>query len=140
MKNSLNKVPVADAARVRNVIVQTKPETNVSTLTLTKKRKYTKSGKYSAKKTTKKRDITVTQFEVEKNIPRPLARKKGQSVYPFAKLAVGNSFFIPAVKKAPAYTALYNYKKTTEGKTRQFTDPTPATKNGVKGYRYWRIK
>jgi len=53
----------------------------------------------------------MNEFKVEKNIPMPQGRA-GSAKYPFDKLEVGDSFFIPGVKgREFAGTAYSNGKR-----------------------------
>jgi len=82
-------------------------------------------------------------FVIENDVPVPAKKYDRISKYPFSKMAVGQSFFVPQVKdeesgelipkndggiraSAKKYDAKFSIRKVTE--------------NGVDGWRCWRVE
>lgn len=79
------------------------------------------------------------EIKVEENIPLPpSATMKGSSKYPFKKLEIGDSFFIP-VKEGKAIESLQRSIISTNQTGIKITTRTIA-ENGVRGIRTWRVK
>lgn len=81
-------------------------------------------------------------IKIEKGIPIPNGYRKSDCPYPFSKMVVGDSFFIPFGKAKPESTRTYiievsrKWKKKT-GKNWKFTSSMLSDKGGV---RIWRVK
>jgi hypothetical protein len=73
-------------------------------------------------------------FEIQKGLPVPTTRKTGRS-YPFAQMAVGDSFLVPDAKRScPIGTNAINFTKKHQP-TWKFT-----TRKLPEGVRVWRIQ
>lgn len=75
----------------------------------------------------------VTEIKIDNNIPIPLVR--GKSKYPFAKLEIGESFFVP--EKSTNFLGAIR-AKFARILSRKFIIRS-VTENGVKGIRVWRV-
>lgn len=71
-------------------------------------------------------------IKVDKNVPIPPAKR--QTIYPWAKLEIGDSFFIPG-KTAGKMGGIFASAKALDHK---YTART-VVENGVKGARVWRV-
>ena len=76
------------------------------------------------------------EYKIEKNIPVPKLKQKGQSIYPFVEMAVGDSFFvgdksIERIRSAASWAGKRHNMKFTVTKNQA---------NGIVGARVWRIK
>ncbi len=71
-------------------------------------------------------------YEIEKNVEIP-PDGRGSPKYPFGKLEIGDSFFVPN-KKLGSISTLVTWHKTHRGKGKNFTCRT--VEGGV---RVWRI-
>lgn len=69
-------------------------------------------------------------IEIEKNIPIP-----SKSKYPFARMEIGDSFFISSAHINTISSCRSSFCKTKEGKDKQFSCHTVDD-----GVRVWRIK
>jgi hypothetical protein len=89
------------------------------------------SGKIAARATAKllesagaaQGSATVTSFELESGIPLPRAAKGGRrdEQYPFSKMEVGQSFFVPVTEKYPKPWETFG--STVSSATRRFANP-----------------
>jgi hypothetical protein len=89
------------------------------------------SGKIAARATAKllesagaaQGSATVTSFELESGIPLPPAAKGGRrdEQYPFSKMEVGQSFFVPVTEKYPKPWETFG--STVSSATRRFANP-----------------
>lgn len=74
-------------------------------------------------------------IEIEDGIPIPRAFA-GSNKFPFAKLEVGQSFFVPAGEQRQSFSSVVRYNKTLAPK--RFTC-RKWDQDGVAGFRVWRI-
>lgn len=77
---------------------------------------------------------TPSEFEIESGIPIP-ERKKRQSKYPFSRLEVGDSFFVPGKTALNFARMAYANSKKAGIRCRVWDDE----KDGVTGVRVGRI-
>jgi len=77
---------------------------------------------------------TPSEFEIESGIPIP-ERKKRQSKYPFSRLEVGDSFFVPGKTAVKFAGTAYLTSKKAGVRCRVWDDE----KDGVTGVRVGRI-
>ena len=74
------------------------------------------------------------KFKLEKDIPIPAKQmRKKQSIYPFNKMEVGDSFIVPLNKIKTMRTAIAHYKK-------RHPEWSYASRTLQEGFRIWRIK
>ncbi len=90
-------------------------------------------------KVTRTARVISSRVEVDSDIPPPNDAFGSQS-YPFARLEVGNSFFIEKPKKG--FTSVTNANKAHAPKvfTSRFMQGNDPKNPGKIGYRVWRIK
>ena len=70
-------------------------------------------------------------IKIDQNVPLPQKNTFGALKYPFRKMEIGDSFFIPNRSSTGISTDIYKPKKFTM---------RAVTENGVKGVRVWRIE
>lgn len=76
----------------------------------------------------------TTQFKIDSNIPMAAVRTGPKSKYPYDKLKIGQSFFIPGAKTV--FTMFIANKNLAP---KHFAS-RKRTENGVVGRRVWRVK
>lgn len=78
-------------------------------------------------------------FEIQKNIPQPVATRVGfarASKYPFATMDVGDMFFVPGAKKSfSSLVSAAGRRLSVKFSTRRITDDA-----GTAGMGCWRVK
>lgn len=102
---------------------------------------------------TPKAPVVAGNFVIESGIPIPEIRRGGDrtSQYPFDKLEVGQSFFVPATETMPnpgktlgvtVSSATRRFKTATPPRVFTIRDKEKATVNGVEviGARIWRVE
>lgn len=79
----------------------------------------------------------MSEIKIDKGVPLPEPSKRGpKHVYPWEKLQVGDSFFVPGKKTNTFGGQLTRFKKSAGIKCVIRT----VTENNVKGVRIWRIE
>jgi hypothetical protein len=82
-----------------------------------------------------KTELTV---EIEHGIPIPALYRKGESKYPWHQMAVGDSFFVPSSARQGAYIAS-GVPRSIRYSGAKFS-VRKSEKDGVPGFRVWRVK
>jgi hypothetical protein len=75
----------------------------------------------------------IKKFKIEKNIPVPIKAKNIEAKYPFMEMEVGDSFFVPNMRKESLSTTICKWRKRRKIK---FQFLTAKERNGV---RVWKI-
>lgn len=81
-------------------------------------------------------------FKIEKGIPlQSLPPRPRKELYPFAKMEIGDSFFIPCNNRAQAIQKSYSIKSSLKQRQKTFNSPIEVqTFYDETGVRCWRIK
>lgn len=79
----------------------------------------------------------MSEFKVERGVPMT-----GRKSYPFAKMEVGDSFFVPggATKYGAGDTAAVNSARSHGRRHNRKYVTRTVTEHGVKGLRIWRVE
>ena len=78
----------------------------------------------------------MTEYKVDKKLPMPVFKERGVSRYPFDKMDVGDSFFVPMVDVA----SMKSLRQTTYNINRKKAPKSFKLSTEENGYRIFRVK
>lgn len=77
------------------------------------------------------------EIQIETGVPVPVSSRASGAKYPFGQLSVGQSFFVPGVKRPAFSSRAHNFAKKQSPQWK--FKVSAAEKDGVAGMRVWRI-
>lgn len=85
-------------------------------------------------------EIAAAQFQIERGVEVPPPARLDRAIkYPFDKMELKDSVFIPDVKAPTIHACLTRFKKHPRGIGKKFSVRT-LTEDGVAGVRVWRTE